>query len=125
MPGTDGQSCFDFIKDHVRNIKDFMIIHDGLASNRMKRVIGQWNQKGASTQMTPPSSCALSSVETVFAIVKGRFRKWLAEDPKVVTQARAESKILQLFGKIGKSQCRKIYKSILPICHQVMMGHPV
>ena len=73
--------------------------------------------KGASTLCTPPSACALSSVETVFAIVKARFRKWLSINPESITQAKSERKILELFGELGKSQCRKVCKSILPICH--------
>ena len=85
MPGTDGQSCFDFVNKHVSAVKDFLIVHDGLASNRMKRVINEWKSKGATTLCTPSSACALSSVETIFAIVKARFRKWLGEDPGSVT----------------------------------------
>lgn len=85
MPGTDGKSVYEFVKEKVNNVNGFVVIHDGLRSNLMKQVIKAWNLKGATTLKTPPSACALSSVETVFAIIKARFRKYLAINPPLVT----------------------------------------
>ena len=124
MPGTDGQSCKDFVEHHINHIRDFTIVHDGLPSNKMHAMQEKWRSKGAKTLCLPPSSCALSSVETVFAIIKEKFRKWVnCSIP--ITQALAEAEIPKLFDTLTRSQCRKICTSVLPIYHQVMQGHPV
>ena len=117
-------SILDFLNRKLRNVNNYLIVHDRLAANRNARVQDAFKARGATTLLTPASSSPLSSVETIFAITKERYRKWLLGKWGRVTRDESIAELRNIYDGISKHEGRAVCLCATPIYQQVLEGHP-
>ena len=80
--------------------------------------------RDATTLLTPAAACPLSAVETMFAIVKARYRRWLQG---LWGEAKPQDVLRQLhtiYSGISRSEAKRVARCAFKIYEQVLHGQP-
>ena len=80
------------------------------------------DSKGITPMLTPPSASPLSSVETLFGIIKVRYRKWLVEQNGEVDRETHEKEINDLYASVSKDEARKVARVAFTVYKSVLAG---
>ena len=99
-----------------------LIVHDRLAANRSKRVQDCFAERGAKTLFTPASACPLSAVETIFAITKARYRKWLMGLWGEATAQDSLDQLKIIYAGVSRSEARKVSRCAFKVYEKVLHG---
>ena len=121
---SNTETIMQFIQSKVKNVNGYMIVHDRLTANRSVRVQEAFQALGVTTLLTPPSASPLSSVETIFAITKARYNKYLLGHWGQVTRDESITQLRKIYDEISKSEARRVCRCAFKIYSQVLDGHP-
>ena len=113
-----------FLERKLRNVNGYMIVHDRLAANKSVRVQEEFQAQGVTTLLTPPAASPLSSVETIFAITKARYNKYLLGHWGQVTREESITELRRIYDSVSKSEARRVCRCAFKIYQQVLDGHP-
>ena len=101
-----------------------MIVHDRLAANKSQRVQDLFAAAGATTLLTPAAACPLSAVETMFAIIKARYRRWLQGLWGEATPQGSMKQLEFILNGVRRREAKKVAKCAYNIYEQVLHGQP-
>ena len=125
LGGRSSTACISaFLEKNLRNVKGYLIVHDRLAANRSKRVQDLFTAAGAKTLLTPAAACPLSAVETMFAITKARYRKWLMGLWGEATHQDSMNQLKIIYGNVSQQEAERVSKCAFKVYEQVLHGQP-